>query len=192
MKCLYVLYDDRCGFCREVKAWAERQPVFLTLVFLPACSPEAVRLFPELSRPGRPEELVVISDEGGVYRDTQAYIMCFYALVNYREWAFRLSSPSLMPLARKAFHLISSNRLRISEWLGMEGETKLLEKLKEEPPPFCDFRIRCPYCKNPVQMQDAVHCPECGAIHHRECWISNGYRCSIFGCKPARELQGIS
>src|SRR4029079_2746171 len=127
---------------------------------------------PELATPGRPEELIVISDEGGIYRDTQAYIMCLYALIEYREWSMRLATPALMPLARKAFHLIAKNRLRISELLNLEGD-KLAQQLNSVPPPFCDYRIHCPYCKGSVQEKDAVHCPECSAIHHRECWIRN-------------------
>jgi predicted DCC family thiol-disulfide oxidoreductase YuxK len=190
MKRLYILYDDRCGFCREVKFWAERQPAFLELIFLPAGSPRANKLFPELAPSGRPEELIVVSDEGGIYRDTQAYIMCLYALMEYREWSLRLATPALMPLARKAFHLISKNRLRISELLNMEGD-KLVERLNGEPPPFCDYRIHCPYCKASVQPKDAVHCPECSTIHHRECWIRNDYHCSIFGCAE-KHLQGVS
>jgi predicted DCC family thiol-disulfide oxidoreductase YuxK len=187
-KRLFVLYDDKCGLCLELKRWAAMQPAFLELVFLPAGSQEALRLFPGLATPGRPEELIVISDEGGVYRDVRAYIMCLYALMEYREWAMRLSSPTLMPLARQAFQLVSRNRGRLSAWLGTE-ETRLAAKLQQQPPPLCNIRQEghCPFCKSPVQQTDSVFCPECSAIHHRECWIANNYRCSIFGCAPEIE-----
>lgn len=187
MKSLTVLYDEQCGLCVDVKNWATREPAYVDLRFIPANSREAASRFPQLVTPGRPVELIVVSDEGAVYRDVQAYIMCLYALVNYREWAFRLSTPSLMPLARQAFRFLARNRTRISDWLGREGEARLARKLKAEMPAVCNTRrpgIQCPYCKAGVQPDDRVFCPECGAIHHKDCWISNGYRCSIFGCTP--------
>ena len=191
MKCLTILYDEKCGICEDLKNWASRQPAYLDLSFLPAGSLEATHLFPQLVTAGKPVELIVVSDDGGVYRDTQAYIMCFYALENYREWAFRLSTPALMPLARQAFRFLSRNRSRISHWLGLEGEARLARKLELEMPPQCDRKrtsagIQCPYCRARVQPSHGVFCPECGAIHHKECWITNGYRCSIFGCTPEK------
>ncbi|MFY0575769.1 hypothetical protein ACN28S_16675 [Cystobacter fuscus] len=48
--------------------------------------------------------------------------MVLWALEDYREWALRLSSPTLMPLARNAFELLSSNRRRLSGWLHLEDE----------------------------------------------------------------------
>ena len=99
MERLYVLYDSRCGLCSWAKRWLLRQPAFLDLKFIPAGSPLAARLFPGLSRPGDPpEELVVVSDQGGVYRDASAWIMCLFALEEYREWAGRLTHPLLRPL----------------------------------------------------------------------------------------------
>jgi predicted DCC family thiol-disulfide oxidoreductase YuxK len=197
MKRLCVLYDEKCGLCYELKNWVARQPAFLELSFVPAGSPEAGRMFPGLVNPGRPEELIAISDEGGVYRDTHAYIMCLYALQEYREWAMRLSTPALMPLARQAFRFISRNRSRLSDWLGMDGEARLATRLKKEMPPVCDLRkteseTHCPFCKTAIPKEQAVYCPECGAIHHRECWIGNDYHCSIFGCSPEDKRAGVS
>ena len=68
MRRLTILYDARCGLCSWARRWARRQPAFVELIFLAADSPEARRLFPDLMRPGEPEELIVVSDEGGVYR----------------------------------------------------------------------------------------------------------------------------
>ena len=50
-------------------------------------------------------ELVVVDDSGGVYRNGSAWIMCLYALREYREWSLRLATPALFPLARQAFAL---------------------------------------------------------------------------------------
>jgi len=55
-------------------------------------------------KPG--EQLLVISDEGAVYRGAHAWIMCLWALENYREHAQRLAHPALLS-ARKT-------RLRIA------------------------------------------------------------------------------
>jgi predicted DCC family thiol-disulfide oxidoreductase YuxK len=195
MKRLTVLYDEKCGLCEDLKNWASRQPAYVELRFVPAGSQEAFRLYPQLVTPGgRPSEMIVVGDDGGVYRDAQAYIMCFYALENYREWALRLSTPTLMPLARQAFRFLSRNRRQISDWFGLEGETRLARKLKMEMPPLCEFNkptsgIQCPYCRAKVRPGDGVFCPECGAIHHRDCWITNGYRCSIFGCTPEKRVM---
>ena len=50
---------------------------------------------------------MVVSDEGAVYRDGSAWIMCLFALEEYRDWANRLAHPLLRPLARQAFALLS-------------------------------------------------------------------------------------
>lgn len=116
MKKLWVFYDRTCAFCVRCRRWLEEQPKFLEMEFLPAGSVEAIRRFPALTW-NRTEELVVLSDESGVYRDTDAYIMTLYALCEYREWAERLSQPAWKPLVRVAFDLLSSQRRRFSRWL---------------------------------------------------------------------------
>src|SRR5271165_5173093 len=90
MEKLYVLYDARCGLCSWAKRWLMQQPAIVHLSFIPAGSVLAGRLFPGLCQPGDPEEeLVVVSDEGGVYREGNAWIMCLFALEEYRDWANR-------------------------------------------------------------------------------------------------------
>ena len=59
----------------------------------------------------------MISDAGEVYLNNHAWIMCLYALEEYRDWALRLASPLLLPLARQAFETLSRNRQAISRWL---------------------------------------------------------------------------
>ena len=105
---LYVLYDARCGLCSWAKRWMMRQHALLDLRFIPAGSRLSERLFPGLDQPGeQPEELVVVSDDGAVYRNGSAWIMCLFALEAYREWSNRLAHPLLRPLARQAFSLLS-------------------------------------------------------------------------------------
>lgn len=117
---LTVLYDAGCPFCVRCRHWLQSQPAFLPLEFVPAASVEARRRFPALDHPDPPEELVVVDDDGGVYRGSDGWILCLYALVGYREWSYRLAGPSLRPLARAAFAWLSSNRQALSRRLGLE------------------------------------------------------------------------
>jgi predicted DCC family thiol-disulfide oxidoreductase YuxK len=112
---LYVLYDASCGLCSRVREWAQQQPQFVRLEFIPAGSRRAAQMFPNFQREGtKPEELLVIDDQGGIYQEGDAWLMCLWALAEYREWAARLSSPMLLPLARQAFAMLSQRRVGIS------------------------------------------------------------------------------
>ena len=78
----------------------------------------------------------MISDEGAVYLNDRAWIMVMYAMVEYREWASRLTHPLLMPLARQAFAALSKNRHSISRWLSSENTEEIageLRKVELEP-----------------------------------------------------------
>lgn len=119
MNRLYILYDERCGLCRWARRWAMEQPTFVELCFLAAGSEAAARIFPDLAKSEVPEELVAVSDGGQVYRGDSAWIMCLFAMREYREWSLRLATPVLRPFARQAFSLISQQRGRISWWLGL-------------------------------------------------------------------------
>ena len=120
------------------KRWLMRQPTLIDLRFIPAGSAVAERLFPGLDRPGEPpEELVVVSDQGAVYRNGSAWIMCLFALEAYRDWANRLAHPLLRPLARQAFALLSRQRSRISHWLSLASEVEIAETLSQVNAPAC-------------------------------------------------------
>lgn len=133
MNRLYVLYDANCGLCSSVREWVRDQPQLIAMEFVAANSPRATQLFPSLSRPGtRPEELTVVDDRGGVYRDGHAWIMCLYALAGYRPLSLRLASPTLLPLARKAFAFLSKRRGALSELLGMPSDRQVAARLEQE------------------------------------------------------------
>ena len=131
---LHILYDNSCGLCSHLVQWLSRQPAACELQFVAAGSDEARRLFPEFRSAARPEELVVISDEGAVYRGDDAYIVCLWALDAYRTVAARLARPGFRPLARRAFALISTNRLRLSELLGLHSDDALARTIVQNAP----------------------------------------------------------
>lgn len=171
MRALCVLYDETCGFCVSCARWLGEQRALVGLECLAAGSEEAARRFPELRRSGTKEELVVVDDEGGVYRDTQAWLMVLWALEDYRAWALRLSRPSLMPLARNAFELLSNNRRRLSSWLHLEDESirEELERVGAPAAPKCapddsacrlPRMVRCEWCGRSM-AKGRTACPHC-------------------------------
>jgi len=57
-------------------------------------------------------------------------------MVEYREWASRLTHPLLMPLARQAFAALSKNRHWLSKMLSSENPEAIageLRKVELEP-----------------------------------------------------------
>ena len=117
MKCLYVLFDAECELCLRCRNWLMRQTAFVPLVFIAFQSDEAERRFPGIDalKPG--EQLLVVSDEGAVYRGAHAWIMSLWALEKYREHAQRLAHPVLLPLAKAVCELLSRNRFFLSDAL---------------------------------------------------------------------------
>lgn len=141
MKMLYVLFDESCGLCLRLKEWLEAQPALVELRLLPAGGDEASQVFPGLYSAG--QELVVISDEGDVYRGNQGWIMCLWALAEYRELAYRLSTPVLLPLARAAFSALSRHRRELSAWLKYEtSEPAIAATLIRLPADSCSTSPR--------------------------------------------------
>lgn len=133
MQKLYVLYDPKCELCRRLKDWILVQRSWIGLAVLEAGSEKARRLFPELESIAGKDDLAVISDEGAVYLNNRAWIMVLYAMVEYRDWAARLTHPLLAPLARQAFVTLSKNRHRLSSWLSTESLANELRKVELEP-----------------------------------------------------------
>ncbi|HEY6249012.1 MAG TPA: DCC1-like thiol-disulfide oxidoreductase family protein [Candidatus Angelobacter sp.] len=139
MRRLYLLYDERCELCCRLKEWLAHQEAWLELRLVPSVSPGVLQMFPGLDRVATADDLVAISDEGEVYLNNRAWIMCLYALVEYREWAWRLSHPLLLPLARQAFAAISKNRHAISRWLKSAGPDTIADELRQAPMAPCSI-----------------------------------------------------
>lgn len=130
---LYVLYDAGCGLCSHLVQWMSSQPASLSLQFVAAGSDEARRLFPEFQTSSTPEELVVIADDGSVYRGESASIMCLYAIDGYRALATRLARPAFRPFARRVFRMLSTNRMQLSDLLGMRSDEALARAIVRKP-----------------------------------------------------------
>lgn len=155
MKRLYVLYDQECVLCQNCRSWLMRQRQYVELGFIPLQSPEVARRFPGLRMwdgLDLTERLVVISDEGAVYQGQYAWIMCLYALREYRQWAQRLAHPALLPFARRVCEMVSSNRLVISRFLKRPVD-ELGEQLKAVQSTSCPTGGCAPIAEIPNQGQ---------------------------------------
>jgi hypothetical protein len=75
------------------------------------------------------EELVVASDEGDVWAGPAAFIVCLWALQDWREWSYTLSGSALAPMAERFFRALSSRRRSIAALLSPDrcegGECRL-------------------------------------------------------------------
>jgi predicted DCC family thiol-disulfide oxidoreductase YuxK len=119
MEKLYVLYDPKCELCCRLKNWILVQRSWIGLALVEQGSEKAKRLFPELDRIATKEDLAVISDEGAVYLNDRAWIMVLYAMVEYREWAARLT-----------FAALSKNRHWLSKMLSAEDPEAIAGELR--------------------------------------------------------------
>ncbi|MBT2383320.1 DUF393 domain-containing protein [Streptomyces sp. ISL-11] len=99
---LTVLYDARSALCLHLCDWLAKQPRLVPLDLVPAGSDEALRRFPRLDHAGSPEEITVVGDGGQVYRGPAAWVVCLWALSEYRPLSHRVSDPSGIRFARGA------------------------------------------------------------------------------------------
>ena len=143
MKTLYVLFDAQCGLCRQCQRWLARQPAYVELRFLPLDAEEVRCRFPGIEAFQPREQLVVVSDEGAVYQGSHAWLLCLWALREYREWSQRLASPALLPWARRACELVSENRLGLSRWFVRLDDVQLGDELAGNRLGACKDDCRC-------------------------------------------------
>lgn len=135
---LYVLYDSRCGICSRVRSWVASQRQSVPLVFIAAGSEYARKMFPELDHAATPRELVVVNESGDVYLDDAAWIVCLWALTDYRMWSFRFARGPLRPLARAAWDFLSANRNELARMLSLQSDDDVATRLRERDP-GCDL-----------------------------------------------------
>src|SRR6266508_3606513 len=119
MRVLTVLYDPVCGLCRRAHGWLAQQPKIVELTFVPCNSEEARRRYPKLNYALTQKDLTVISEDGAVYFGAKAWLMVLWALCQYREWSYRLSSPELLPTTMRVVSVMSQNRYEIGRVAGL-------------------------------------------------------------------------
>ena len=107
---LTVLYDADCPLCRGARRWLAGRAQLVPLSFVPAGSAEARRLFPGLDHAATLRDLTVIGDDGSIYVGDGAWAACLWALADYRGMAERLTSPRLLPAARRFIAAASAVR----------------------------------------------------------------------------------
>ena len=129
----WVVYDDSCGLCTEVKAWILRQTPAVAIEFVAAGSDEARGRFGSIPA----GELAVVGNTGEVWLGNSSWIICLWALRDYRELSVRLSSPLLITMARQAFTAVSKNRAALSRLMGLKSERQIEIQLKEVSAPSC-------------------------------------------------------
>jgi predicted DCC family thiol-disulfide oxidoreductase YuxK len=128
-----ILYDAACGLCTFAKEWIEKQSPVVGVEFIAAGSVEAQRAFPQIP----PSELAVVADTGEVWLGKHAWIVCLWALRDYRDMAFRLAGPALLRLSREAFLAVSRNRLALSNMLRLRSEREIEQHLRRVAAPRC-------------------------------------------------------
>jgi predicted DCC family thiol-disulfide oxidoreductase YuxK len=148
MKTLYVLFDAKCELCRRVRVWLQGQPPFVPLTFVPLQSPEQEERFPGVSAMEPTRQILVVSDDGEVWRGADAWIMCLWALREFRTWSQRLASPLLRPFAKRVCDMVSRNRHRFSQWFQNTGAEEMARQLATQEDAqaahLCDTDCRVP------------------------------------------------
>ncbi|MFJ8160689.1 thiol-disulfide oxidoreductase DCC family protein [Streptomyces sp. NPDC096136] len=107
---LTVLYDRDCPVCVHIRNWLGRQRQLVPLRLVPAASAQAWRRFPKLAHAQTLREITVIGDGGQVWRGTDAFIMCLWALADHRAMADRLATPAGRPFAKAAMYTAAAVR----------------------------------------------------------------------------------
>lgn len=130
---LCVVYDASCGLCSGVRDWINRQPALVPVEFLASDSSEALSRFRQLP----PGELAVVANTGEVWLGNHAWIVCLWALRDYRNWALRLSRPPLSLMAREAFAAVSRNKAGLSALLRLQSDRELEQQLRKVNVPTC-------------------------------------------------------
>lgn len=91
------------------------QPPFVRLRFVASDSEEAANRFDRI--PWLGDQLVVVSDDGRVWAGSAAFLICLWALRDWREWSYLLTGPLWAPMAERFFKAVSAERRRVAAFL---------------------------------------------------------------------------
>ena len=107
---LTVLYDAACPMCRRFREWLGSQPLLVPTDFAAAGSAQARDRYPTLDHARTLEEITVIADDGAIWTNEHAWVMCLWVTLEHRALAERLARPAWLPLARAAAHAAAGIR----------------------------------------------------------------------------------
>ncbi|MFI9060500.1 thiol-disulfide oxidoreductase DCC family protein [Streptomyces sp. NPDC053429] len=110
---LTVLYDANCPLCVHIRHWLLGQRWLVPLRLVPAGSYEARQRFPGLDHAATLRRITVVGDTGQVWTDTDAFIVCLWALAEHRPRANWLATPAGRPFARAAMYTASAWRTAV-------------------------------------------------------------------------------
>jgi predicted DCC family thiol-disulfide oxidoreductase YuxK len=130
---IWIVYDSACGLCGAIRDWTTRQISLIPIEFLAAGSEQALKRFGQLP----PGELAVVADTGEVWLGNHAWVVCLWALRDYREWSLRFARPPLSLMAREAYAVVSRNRLGLSGLLKIQSDRELEQQLRKVSVPTC-------------------------------------------------------
>ncbi|MFD3679553.1 thiol-disulfide oxidoreductase DCC family protein [Streptomyces sp. NPDC058613] len=140
MRGLTVLYDAGCPVCVHIRHWLIGQRRLVRMDLVPAASYEAQRRFPRLDHASTLKEITVIGDSGQVWKGTDAFIVCLWALTEHRPKANWLATPAGRPFARAAMYTASAWRQAVRTEGGPAAENGPARA--EEP--VCDDQCSVP------------------------------------------------
>jgi len=130
-----IVYDASCGLCTRAKAWITEQTALVSVQFVAAESAAAGKRFPQLPV----GEVAVVANTGEAWFGDHAWIVCLWALRDYRDLAVRLTSPLLSLMAREAFTIVSKNRHVLSNLLRLQSEREIEQQLRKVVVPRCQI-----------------------------------------------------
>ncbi len=130
-----VFYDGHCGMCCTFHEWVNRQERSVKIHFVAYQSPEAEIRFPGIGRL-EPDREMIVRDEadGTIFRGAEAWVLCLASLTEFRPWAERLSSPVLLPVAKKTCHHLALNRHKLSKIFFRAKDEAVAAELHRMPP----------------------------------------------------------
>ncbi|MFD3802126.1 thiol-disulfide oxidoreductase DCC family protein [Streptomyces sp. NPDC058611] len=141
MRRLTVLYDAGCPVCVHIRHWLIGQRHLVPLDLVPAASYEAQRRFPRLDHASTLKEITVVGDSGQVWRGTDAFIVCLWALAEHRPKANWLATPAGRPFARAALYTASAWRQAVRT---QDGPPVAGNDPARAEAPVCDDRCSVP------------------------------------------------
>lgn len=117
-----ILYDSECGMCVRLKEWVLAQPAYLSIEAIPMQSKECHERYPDLEDRIQAGQFLCIDNNGAVYVDAEARILCLWALKKYRSISFTVARTPMRSLLTMLMEKISRNRHAISDLIGLSKQ----------------------------------------------------------------------